>query len=427
MIPVHKEIRELIGDSYKGNFGLWFNKFVELDNDSFKVPNNFISKYTDNKDNSLKTYFSNILEKKHLNQLHFCKTFSSKYDVLTIVAKLTSPFITGIGQTHPCEVGMTFDHTIGLPYIPASSIKGIVRFSHTLSIIDEAIKRGKVNKDYYFDDEDDWTNIPKMFGKGGDKGNMGSVIFLDAYPENIPNLKEDIMNPHYGPYYLERKAPGDYHNPVPIKFLTVEKGTRFIFRALILKSINKDGEIFNLVKDAFKEALTTHGVGAKTAVGYGRFSLEDFKEPKLLLEKFNRECVSDEEKLRIKKEEYLKKLSKLQKESTEVDNEFDKWLNSDLKDDLDIAQFFEGIIRKKKADKSYTSNYQKIAEILGIDLSFEGKTSAPPEATTNDDSELEKARKRIQKANGNQKEIKKILKNCSKSVRKQLEKEFGIS
>lgn len=425
MIPVHKEIHELIGGGYKGNFALWFNKFVKLENDSFKTPNDSISKYID-KYNSLKPYFSNILEKKHLNQLHFCKTFSSKYDVLTIVAELTSPFITGIGQTHPCEVGMTFDHTIGLPYIPASSIKGIVRFSHTLSIIDEAIKRGKVNN-YYFDDEDDWTNIPKMFGKGGDKGNIGSVIFLDAYPENTPNLKEDIMNPHYGPYYLEEEAPGDYHNPVPIKFLTVEKGTRFIFRALILKSVNKDGEISNLVKDAFKEALTTHGVGAKTAVGYGRFSVKNFEEPELLLEKFNRECVSAEEKLRIKKEEYLSKLSKLPKESSEVDSEFDKWLNSDLKDDLDIAQFFKEIIRKKKADKSYTSNYQKIAEILGIDLSLEGKKSASPEATTNDDSELERARKRIQKANGDKKEIKKILKNCSKSVRKQLEKEFGIS
>lgn len=381
IIPVHKEIRELIKDNYKGNFGLWFNKFVEL-GDDFNPPNDSIPKNRDKYD-SIKNFFSNILEKKHLNQLHFCKTFSSKYDILTIVAELTSPFITGIGQTHPCEVGMTFDHTIGIPYIPASSIKGIVRFSHTLSIIDEATKRGKV-KDGYFDDEEDWTNIPKMFGKGGDDGNMGSVIFLDAYPEKVPNLKEDIMNPHYGPYYGEQKAPGDYHNPVPIKFLTVEKGTRFIFRALILKSVNKDGEIAKLVKDAFEKALTTHGVGAKTAVGYGRFSLESFEEPEPLLEKFNKECVSPEEKLKIKKEEYINKLSKLPKESQKVDIEFNKWLNSDLKDDLDIAKYFEKIIRKRKADKSYTSNYQKLAEILGIDLSPEGKTSAPPEAKKKD-------------------------------------------
>jgi len=31
---------------------------------------------------------------------------------------------------------MTFDHNLGIPYIPASSIKGIVRFAHTLDLIE---------------------------------------------------------------------------------------------------------------------------------------------------------------------------------------------------------------------------------------------------------------------------------------------------
>jgi len=43
------------------------------------------------------------------------------------------------------------------------------------------------------------------------------------------------MNPHYSPYYTEGKPPADYHNPIPIKFLTVAKETTFIFRVLIDK------------------------------------------------------------------------------------------------------------------------------------------------------------------------------------------------
>lgn len=39
------------------------------------------------------------------------------------------------------------------------------------------------------------------------------------------------MTPHYGPYYSDasgKTPPADYYNPMPIKFLTVEK-TKFEF------------------------------------------------------------------------------------------------------------------------------------------------------------------------------------------------------
>jgi len=119
--------------------------------------------------------------------LHFTNQKKVLHKTLVYKATLISPLVTGIGNTHPCEVGMTFDHNLGIPYIPASSIKGIVRFAHTLDLIEnnfdkvstEAEKNGKDE----FNDEEDWTNIPAMFGKGGDNGNRGNVIFLDAYPE----------------------------------------------------------------------------------------------------------------------------------------------------------------------------------------------------------------------------------------------------
>jgi len=93
------------------------------------------------------------------------------------------------------------------------------------------------------------------------------------------------MNPHYGPYYSDTsgKAPADYHNPVPIFFLTVEnteaENTEFEF---IIGIKEKDNTAIQNQKSKFKgkcplevgfewmkKTLSEHGIGAKTAVGYG--------------------------------------------------------------------------------------------------------------------------------------------------------------
>lgn len=59
------------------------------------------------------------------------------------------------------------------------------------------------------------------------------MIFLDGLSGKIPDLHVDIMNPHYVKYYSEGQPPGDYLDLVPLKFLTVSKGTVFVFRALV--------------------------------------------------------------------------------------------------------------------------------------------------------------------------------------------------
>lgn len=79
------------------------------------------------------------------------------------------------------------------------------------------------------------------------------------------------MNPHYVPYYSDKTGttpPADYHNPVPVFFLVVEETPfRFILGA--------KGETLNetikskSISDWLTNALQNHGIGAKTAVGYG--------------------------------------------------------------------------------------------------------------------------------------------------------------
>ena len=100
------------------------------------------------------------------------------------------------------------------------------------------------------------------------------------FPISIPSIEPDVMNPHYQPYYGEspqnaKTPPADYHNPIPVFFLTV-KDCAFQFMIGVRAEREKSNEtMFDLKLDSKNiegwliEALTQRGIGAKTAVGYG--------------------------------------------------------------------------------------------------------------------------------------------------------------
>ena len=147
------------------------------------------------------------------------------------------------------------------------------------------------------------------------KDHQGKVWFFDAFPLSKPEIEVDIMNPHYGDYYnsTNPEPPADYLKPNPITFLTVgekdseENPLRFQFLIGIKGTDNAPiGENSKLFKDTngepikvrskdvselvdasadtplsaigeawLKKALEEHGIGAKTAVGYGY--MKDFQ------------------------------------------------------------------------------------------------------------------------------------------------------
>ncbi|PZP50172.1 MAG: hypothetical protein DI596_15265, partial [Azospira oryzae] len=47
--------------------------------------------------------------------------------IYTISALATAPFTTGLGNEHPLENGFAFLWPYGLPYLPGSGVKGVVR------------------------------------------------------------------------------------------------------------------------------------------------------------------------------------------------------------------------------------------------------------------------------------------------------------
>jgi CRISPR-associated protein Cmr6 len=62
----------------------------------------------------------------------------------------------------------------------------------------------------------------------------------------------------------------EHKNPKPIFFLTVGKETKFTFYLF-----SKNRELLDKVEDWLKNALSNHGIGAKS-VGYGYFNVGEY-------------------------------------------------------------------------------------------------------------------------------------------------------
>ncbi len=204
------------------------------------------------------------LEKKQELQSEYLASLKeNKIQTFTITAKTSSPFITGLGSGHPTETGMILDRNLGVPYIPSSSIKGILRLAYAVNIADG---RSEVPD----------SELEKYFGlTDTNKSRRGQLMFLDAYPRGNVELKLDIMNPHFGKYYDGTdKQPVETESPVPIKFLTVKQGTEFVFNCAYLPLDEKDRsdeKVKDDVEKMFATAFSKLGFGGKTSIGYGRF------------------------------------------------------------------------------------------------------------------------------------------------------------
>ncbi len=165
--------------------------------------------------------------------------------------------VSGLGSAHPLEAGFIWHRTLGVPYLPGSSVKGMMRAWLTHWIRDA-------------------EKADTLFGDSGDTG-MGRLIVFDAIPMDKVILEVDIMNPHYGDYYKdpERNPPADYGLPNPVSFLAVAAGERFEFALAPASERCTDEDLYNGI-ELLKQALSTIGCGGKTAVGYGVFG--DFRD-----------------------------------------------------------------------------------------------------------------------------------------------------
>lgn len=234
-----------------------------------------------------------VLDTIHTRQTAILKTEAARGGMVwEFRARLLSPYVSGLGSGHPTETGMILDRNSGLPYIPASAVKGVLRLAHALDIAEQyAIDKIDVPQDNEGDFviDDRLPTLRRYFGDtntGKADSVRGQLVFLDAFPASTPAIKTDIMNPHFGGYYSGKQGPLETENPIPVKFLTVAPETELIFRCFS-SSLPKQGQgaqVIDVIRpfDAkdeqsviamFTRAFDQLGFGAKTSIGYGRFVL----------------------------------------------------------------------------------------------------------------------------------------------------------
>lgn len=201
-------------------------------------------------------------------------------------------FIPGLGRKSALEIGFSF-HRYGFPYLTGSAVKGIAR---TWAVFELAEKVGLsteqpeaiANLDKLLEKPDEdffeeathaspWRGLTNLLQEAelfravfGTLEQAGGALFFEAIPAEAFALEIDIMNPHYGPYYQGKDAPADWHNPVPVAFLTVPAGKTFHF-AVAWRRAAQNPEWRAKAEEWLKNGLKELGAGAKTAAGYGYF------------------------------------------------------------------------------------------------------------------------------------------------------------
>lgn len=229
-------------------------------------------------------------------------------DGMSLVALATAPFTTGLGNEHPLENGFSFLNPYGLPYLPGSGVKGVLRRAA------EELASGAWSDLKGWSDEANYSVRPSqksdpialsmidvLFGREPPRGDSnavrGALSFWDVIPEmDGDKLLVEIMTPHQGHYYQQKPdrrsgdsvSPHDSGQPNPIPFLTIPPGSRFAFHVAcdrlrlerydalrragapsLLEILDGKPRWQALLEAAFEHAFEWLGFGAKTAVGYG--------------------------------------------------------------------------------------------------------------------------------------------------------------
>ena len=141
-------------------------------------------------------------------------TAQAAADVLTLDAIATAPFTTGLGNEHPLENGFAFLNPYGLPYLPGSGVKGVLRqAARELASGEWGASHGWSSEKTHLLERKgqptiELSTIDVLFGlesaNGGSEHVRGTLSFWDALPQ-IPgdSLAVDIMTPHQSHYYQQ--------------------------------------------------------------------------------------------------------------------------------------------------------------------------------------------------------------------------------
>lgn len=244
-----------------GHRGLWYERFFNRYEDDWKIPDTAKAKWVE--DNAKRAGDQSSLEQAIHRQLELVTQLNGRGAVF----QADWHFATGLGLPHPVENGFAWHHTLGVPYLTGSAVKGLVRA--WVEMWDETL--------------DDSTRQQRIDIWFGTLKQAGAFVFFDALPIQPVRLRADVMTPHMGKWYEgggeiqdwrrePEKVPADWHAPVPVPFLVADK-PRLLFGIAPCRA--KFATELPGVFKALQQALNWLGAGAKTAVGYGQMQEDE--------------------------------------------------------------------------------------------------------------------------------------------------------
>ncbi len=219
-------------------------------------------------------------------------------DIKTFELKTVYPgLLLGLGYAHAIgnvddevKVGFSFDYVTGMPYIPASSIKGTLRSAfkygngayikellselkidlRKIDIVDfEKSIFGESNESKKSNEQNELSKSNEI-SEPKEQKNEDVIpvnkrdVFYDAYPNcsnNSSLLDFDYITPH---------CQNELKNPIPIKILKISPDVTIKFTFNLKKYETKEEIIDGQKKlELFKKILIDLGIGAKTNVGFG--------------------------------------------------------------------------------------------------------------------------------------------------------------
>ncbi len=177
------------------------------------------------------------------------------------------------------EGSILLHHTYGVPYLPGSALKGVLR--------------SRLDRFFAVPDVRDLTSellgdlqrsASETGGAEGEASGLASLVdFYDALwiPEaptgaegDWSPLALDIVNPHHPDYYTgggnSRRPPSDMDEPVPVHRLSLTPKARFLIVAEAPDAPELAPWLSWLLNEVLAPALVEDGIGAWTSAGYGR-------------------------------------------------------------------------------------------------------------------------------------------------------------
>lgn len=255
------------------------------------------------------------------------------------------------GGTNEFKIGFFFDYVSGLPRIPGSSVKGMLRSCFPdrgkkelqaekllfIQEIMEPVSNKKLTNKQVFDLAEE---VFEGSVNSNEKQEKITIYSRDRFLDGVISPVNHTSRKFMGSDFITPHNKNPLQDPLPIMFLKVLPEIIFRFQFMLHDSVAVEGVTAKHKEALFKSLLLQFGIGAKTNVGYGQFT------------KFSEDVPLQQ-----------KSVSKL------PDNELPTWVIEELKTkkefDVEIGEicddYFEVLLKKnteKEEGKFYKNKYK---------------------------------------------------------------------